>query len=82
MKTVSRGRGATSRTRISMPLRLLLDSLEGAICWRAVAKLWRAGEDGEKCTVEGARVGFLDIETTDQAVSVTVAFGAHGAMAM
>jgi hypothetical protein len=54
-KTDSKGKGTTSNTLISIPLRLWLEILEGATFWSASAKPWRARDDGENCTVECAR---------------------------
>jgi hypothetical protein len=81
-KTVSRGTGATSRTRISIPPRLWLDSLDGATCCSVTAKLWREAEEGEKRTVEGASAEDSIIGTIDHGLSMGFALGAHGAIAM
>lgn len=65
-----------------MPLRLWLESLDGATCWRVTAKLCRAGEDGENWTVEGGKEADRTTGTMDHSVSVGLALGAQGAMAM
>jgi hypothetical protein len=55
--------------------------LDGATCWRVVAKLCRANEEGENCAVECASADDLTTGTTVQAVSSGDDVGAHGAMA-
>lgn len=64
-----------------MPLLLWLDSLDGATCWRCVAKDWRARDDGENCTVECARAAECVTGTMVQFAESGVALGAQGARA-
>jgi hypothetical protein len=59
---------AASRTSISMPLLLWLESFDGATCLRLFAKHWRANDEGENCTVECARAEDLVTGTTVQDV--------------
>jgi hypothetical protein len=66
-----------------MPLRWPA-SFDGARRCRATAKRWRDEEEGEKCTVVGARVGEVDrvTGTRDHGASTGEARGAQGARAM
>lgn len=64
-----------------MPVRLWLDSLDGATCCSVAAKLWRAEEEGEKRRVECVRALDIVTGTIDQGVSVGDELGTQGASA-
>ena len=79
--TVSRAIAETSRSRISIPLLLWLDSFDGASSLRLVANVWREREEGENWMVERARAEEGMTGTMVQLVASGEAVGAHGAMA-
>lgn len=64
-----------------MPLLLWLDSFDGAICCRVVAKLCNARDDGENCKVECASAVDLRTGTIVQLARSASVLGVHGAMA-
>lgn len=64
-----------------MPPLLWPESFEGAACWRCVAKDWRASDEGENCTVDGATVEDRMTGTMDQLLASGVWLGAQGAIA-
>ena len=78
---MSSGSGITSRILISIPLRLWLDIFDGATFWRASAKLCKANDEGENCTVECARALEGLTGTTVQVESSTAVDGPQGEMA-